>query len=154
MAEKIFISLGSNLGDRDKYLDRALEQLTHSDGINVVALSSRSETEPIGLLEQPKFLNQVALLETTLDPEALLNRMLTIERSLGRERKERWGPRTIDLDILFFGSRKIDTETLKVPHPEIINRKFFLDMIEEISSHDLEQCLLLDGKKKCNKDLE
>lgn len=146
MAEKVFVSLGSNLGDRDSYLDAALKGLAESAGVSVIALSRRLETSPVGLLDQPDFLNQVVLLETGLEAHELLDRILAIEQSLGRERKERWGPRTIDLDILFFGSSKIDSARLKVPHPELGRRRFFLEMVEEISPGYLEQWPSLGGR--------
>ena len=154
MVEKVFVSLGSNLGDRDSYLNAALKELAASDEVSVIALSRRIETSPVGLLDQPDFLNQVVLLETGLEAHELLDRLLAIEQALGRQRLERWGPRTIDLDILFFGSSKIDSARLKVPHPELVRRRFFLEMVEEISPGYLEQWPSLGGKNIESKEKE
>jgi 2-amino-4-hydroxy-6-hydroxymethyldihydropteridine diphosphokinase len=101
-------------------------------GTEITAVSRATRTEPVGLTDQPEFLNQVVRLATSLAPQKLMNSLLEVERSLGRVRAERWGPRTIDLDILFYGHLVLDTPELKVPHPELRNRPFFLDMVAEI----------------------
>ncbi len=102
---RAYVGLGGNIGDRRAYLEQALDLLTREPGIEVVAVSSIRETDPVGYVEQPRFLNAVAALETELAPRELLERLLAVERVLGRERAgPRFGPRTIDLDLLLYGS--------------------------------------------------
>lgn len=95
-------------------------------------VSSIVETEPVGKTDQPRFLNAVAEIETDLDPKALLSKLLDIETDLGRVRVERWGPRTIDLDLLLYGDRQVKTDTLTVPHPELHRRRFVLEELAEL----------------------
>ncbi len=126
---RAYVGLGSNLGDREAALRSALEQL----GEGVVAVSSFRETDPVGYLEQPPFLNAAAALETELDPRALLERLLAIERELGRTRDgPRFGPRTIDLDLLLYEDRVIDEPGLVVPHPRMGERRFVLEPLAEL----------------------
>ncbi|HLG42074.1 MAG TPA: 2-amino-4-hydroxy-6-hydroxymethyldihydropteridine diphosphokinase, partial [Planctomycetota bacterium] len=121
---KAYISLGSNLGDRAEALDQAVQRLRRRPGLRVTALSPVYETEPEGIVDQPKFLNQVVELATELDPDVLLGVLRGIENELGRVRRERWGPRTIDLDLLLYGDRRIESPTLQVPHPRMLERRF------------------------------
>lgn len=121
-----YIGLGANLGDREANLRAALDKLQATEGISVIRVSSIYETEPFGLKEQPWFLNQVAELAVTLAPEALLARALAIEMELGRVRRIRWGPRTIDIDILLYGQRVINRPGLQVPHAGLKERAFVL----------------------------
>jgi 2-amino-4-hydroxy-6-hydroxymethyldihydropteridine diphosphokinase len=124
-----YVGLGSNLGDRDAALRAALELL----GGDVVAVSSFRETEPVGYLDQPAFLNAAAALETELEPCALLERLLAVERELGRTRDgPRFGPRTIDLDLLLYEDRVIDEPGLVVPHPRMAERRFVLEPLAEL----------------------
>jgi 2-amino-4-hydroxy-6-hydroxymethyldihydropteridine diphosphokinase len=126
------VGVGANLGDREGSIRRAVELLC------VARLSTIRETEPWGYEEQPRFLNAVAELETTLSPPALLDRLLEIERELGRMRDgPRWGPRTIDLDLLLFGSESVDEPGLTVPHPRLHERLFVLEPLAELDP-DLE----------------
>jgi 2-amino-4-hydroxy-6-hydroxymethyldihydropteridine diphosphokinase len=120
---RCYVSLGSNLGDRQENIARAIELLGGTQGINLIKLSSFEETDPIGP-SQPKYLNAVAAIETVLSPLGLLDRLQTIEGQIGRVRNERWGPRIIDLDLLFYGDERIQHPRLTVPHPEIANRPF------------------------------
>jgi 2-amino-4-hydroxy-6-hydroxymethyldihydropteridine diphosphokinase len=129
-----YIGLGSNLGDRRAFLRQALDQLAATEHTRVAAVATVEETEPVGPIQQPKFLNTVARIETTLAPLDLLDRLLTIEQALGRVRKERWGPRTIDLDILTYGTEPYQHPRLTIPHPEIANRPFIQKAIHEIES--------------------
>ncbi len=123
------LGLGSNLGDREAALRSALELL----GEDVVAVSSFRETDPVGYLDQPRFLNAAAALETELEPRALLERLLEVERELGRTRDgPRFGPRTIDLDLLLYGDRVIDEPGLVVPHPRLAERRFVLEPLAEL----------------------
>jgi len=98
----------------------------------MIRISSIIETTPVGNIHQPDFLNCIVQCESELDPSELMHTLLRIERNLGRERKEKWGPRTIDCDILFFSNEIIDTDTLKIPHPEIMNRSFILQLMNEL----------------------
>jgi 2-amino-4-hydroxy-6-hydroxymethyldihydropteridine diphosphokinase len=128
---RAYVGLGSNLGDRDATLRRALEHLARR--VDVVAVSSFRDTEPWGRPDQPRFLNAVAAIDTELSPRALLDTLLGIERKLGRIRQRaRWGPRTIDLDLLLFGSLQLDEPGLTVPHPSLHERRFALEPLAEL----------------------
>jgi 2-amino-4-hydroxy-6-hydroxymethyldihydropteridine diphosphokinase len=128
------IGLGSNVGDRQQTLDHALELLDRHPGVRVAARSSWRETAPIGGPPgQKPFLNGAALLETTLEPVGLIATLLEIEAQLGRKRGQRWGPRTLDLDLLLFDQRRIDTPQLVVPHPRMAWRRFVLEPAAEIA---------------------
>jgi 2-amino-4-hydroxy-6-hydroxymethyldihydropteridine diphosphokinase len=130
---RAYIGLGSNLGDRGAYLERAVDLLRADERINVVAVSSFRETEPVGLREQPRFLNGAAAVETDLSARELLDRLLAVERELGRERTgPRFGPRTIDLDLLLYGRETIDEPGLTVPHPRLQERAFVLEPLVEL----------------------
>ena len=126
MADIAYVGLGSNLGDRRAMIAGALERLRPR------RVSSILETEPWGRTDQPRFLNAVAELETALDPAALLDRLLEVERELGRVRRERWGPRTIDLDLLLHGDRRVLTGRLTVPHSRLHERRFVLEGLVEL----------------------
>jgi 2-amino-4-hydroxy-6-hydroxymethyldihydropteridine diphosphokinase len=133
---RAYIGLGSNLGDREETLRAALDRLGAEEGIEVVAVSSFRETDPVGVLDQPRFVNGAAELATSLPPRELLERLLAVERSLGRDRtkEERWGPRTIDLDLLLYGGEEIDDPGLTVPHPRLGERAFVLEPLLELDS--------------------
>ena len=128
------MGLGSNLGEREATLWKALEGLGATEGIEVVAVSSFRETDPVGVVDQPRFVNGAAALETSLRPRELLERLLDVERSLGRDRavEERWGPRTLDLDLLLYGGETIDEPGLEVPHPRLTERAFVLEPLLEL----------------------
>jgi 2-amino-4-hydroxy-6-hydroxymethyldihydropteridine diphosphokinase len=122
-----YVGLGSNLGDREALIRRAAEQ------IGAVRLSTIRETEPWGYTAQGPFLNAVAEVETSLEPRPLLVHLLDVERRLGRERVgPRWGPRTIDLDLLLYGDETIDEPDLTVPHPHLLERLFVLEPLAEL----------------------
>ena len=131
---RAFIGLGSNLGDREAQIAAAQELLRQEEGIEVLAVSTLRLTDPVGYADQPRFLNGAAAVETSLSARGLLERLLAIERSLGRERGlgPRFGPRTIDLDLLVFGAETIDEPGLQVPHPRLIERKFALQPLAEL----------------------
>ena len=122
-----YIGLGANLGDREATIRAAIAALP-----GVVAVSSLRETDPVGKTDQPKFLNGVAALETALSARELLDKLLAVERDLGRERRERWGPRTIDLDLLLYGDLVLDEPGLTVPHPSLHERRFTLEPLAEL----------------------
>jgi 2-amino-4-hydroxy-6-hydroxymethyldihydropteridine diphosphokinase len=130
---RAYIGLGANLGDREATLRSAIELLGAEPGVEVVAVSTLRETDPVGYLDQPRFLNGAAALETTLEPRELLERLLAVERALGRNRGgPRYGPRTVDLDLLLFGDRVVDEPGLTVPHPRLAERAFALEPLLEL----------------------
>jgi 2-amino-4-hydroxy-6-hydroxymethyldihydropteridine diphosphokinase len=130
-----FVGIGSNLGDPESQIGSALALLAAEDGIELLAVSTLRETEPVGYLDQPSFLNGAARLETELPARELLKRLLGIEASLGRVRGEgpRFGPRTIDLDLLVYGDLQIDEPGLTVPHPRLAERRFALEPLAELA---------------------
>jgi 2-amino-4-hydroxy-6-hydroxymethyldihydropteridine diphosphokinase len=135
---RAFVGLGANLGRREDTLLRAVERLGAEDGVEVVALSRLRETDPVGVEDQPRFVNAAVLLETTLLPRELLDVLLRIERELGRVRDgTRWGPRVIDLDLLAYGSEVVDEPGLHVPHSRLHERRFALEPLAELDP-DLE----------------
>ena len=122
---RAYVGLGSNLGDRSAHLLLGLSALSRLPQTHLLRLSPVYETEPVGP-PQPPYLNLVVELETELSPRALLGEMLSIERAQGRERRERWGPRTLDLDLLLYGDLVLKEEDLEVPHPRLHQRAFVL----------------------------
>jgi 2-amino-4-hydroxy-6-hydroxymethyldihydropteridine diphosphokinase len=132
-----FVGIGSNLGDREDHLRRAVELLAAEDAISVLASSQLRETEPVGPVAQGPFLNGAVQVETELAPRALLERLLAIEERLGRVRRERFGPRTIDLDLLVYEDAVVDEPGLTLPHPLLHERRFALEPLAELAP-DLE----------------
>jgi 2-amino-4-hydroxy-6-hydroxymethyldihydropteridine diphosphokinase len=126
------VALGSNLGDRDAHLAHARARLAALPGTRLVAASRIEETAPIGPVAQPPYLNQMVLLETTLEPVALLAHCRRIEAERGRERRERWASRTLDLDIVRYGDKTVRQPDLTIPHPELPNRDFWQREIAEL----------------------
>ncbi len=132
---RVYVGLGSNLGNREATLRRAVELLGAEPGCDVVAVSTVRETDPVGVLDQPRFLNAVAAVDTDLPPRSLLDRLLAVELSLGRTRGgQRFGPRTIDLDLLLYGDEVVDEPGLTVPHPRLHERRFALEPLAELDS--------------------
>ena len=129
---KTYIGLGSNLGEREANIRMALDDLARLPGTRLVRASSLYDSEPVGDADQPNFLNAVAEIETDLTPQQLLWNLLLIERRLGRARTRRWGPRTIDLDLLLYGPVVVDEPELQVPHPELTRRSFVLVPLVEL----------------------
>ena len=129
---RAYLSLGSNLGEREENIARAVEELRRR-GIQVMRRSSIYETEPVEIREQTWFLNGVVEVETEKSAEELLRALLEIERAMGRVRDVKYGPRVIDLDILFFGAEVIDSAELVVPHPRLAGRKFVLVPLAELA---------------------
>ncbi|MGV3240492.1 2-amino-4-hydroxy-6-hydroxymethyldihydropteridine diphosphokinase [Streptococcus hyovaginalis] len=130
---KVYLSLGSNIGDRLEYIREAVQMLHNQEEIKVVNISSVYETDPVGYEEQALFLNIVIQVETSLNPLSLLEQCQKIESELGRKRIIRWGPRTIDLDILLYNQENIVSEKLIIPHPRIEERAFVLVPLIEIA---------------------
>ncbi len=128
------MGIGSNIGEPERQIADALDLLRAEDEIEVVAVSSLRETEPVGYRDQPNFLNGAAALETELSPRELLGRLLAIEQRLGRERGTgpRFGPRKIDLDLLLYGDETVDEPGLTIPHPRLAERRFALEPLAEL----------------------
>lgn len=133
-----YISLGSNLGDRQRLMDQAVGAIAKLPETQLKQVSRVQETEPLGVTDQPNFLNAVAEIETKLPAEELLVQLQQIELQLGRVRERHWGPRTMDLDILYYGEAVIQTDRLRVPHPEIQNRSFIIDALKELKFREDE----------------
>ena len=129
---KAYIALGSNVGNRLETCQKAIACIKNLPNTSVTKQSSLIETTPIGVLNQPLFLNGVIEIETELSPLNLLSCLKEIERNLGRVPTQKWGPRTIDLDILTYGNLTMHTPELKLPHPEIKNRKFIQEFLTQI----------------------
>ncbi|HWC72632.1 MAG TPA: 2-amino-4-hydroxy-6-hydroxymethyldihydropteridine diphosphokinase [Gemmatimonadales bacterium] len=133
-AERAYVALGSNMGDRAAHLAHARKRLDELPGTRVVAVSRVEETAPIGPVPQEPYLNQMILIETTLGPAELLQHCREIEAERGRVRRERWGPRTLDLDIVRYGARTVQEANLTIPHPELVNRDFWRREIAELEA--------------------
>jgi 2-amino-4-hydroxy-6-hydroxymethyldihydropteridine diphosphokinase len=133
VSKTAFVGIGSNLGDREDNLRLAVELLSVEEGVDVTAVSEIRETEPVGPVEQGPFLNGAVRIETDLGPGELLERLLAIEQRLGRVREERWGPRTIDLDLLLYGDEAVDEPGLTVPHPRLHERRFALEPLADLA---------------------
>jgi 2-amino-4-hydroxy-6-hydroxymethyldihydropteridine diphosphokinase len=129
---RAYVGLGANLGPREVTLLRAADLLAAADGVEVVAVSQLRETDPVGFVEQPPFLNGAIALDTSLSPRAVLELLLEVEEELGRVRGERWGPRTVDLDLLVYGDERVDEDGLHVPHPRLHERRFALEPLAEL----------------------
>jgi 2-amino-4-hydroxy-6-hydroxymethyldihydropteridine diphosphokinase len=129
---RAFVGLGANLGNREETLQRAVALLASAEGVEVLAVSQLRETDPVGVVDQPRFLNGAAEVETTVSAREFLDTLLAIERSLGRERVERWGPRTVDLDLLLYGDQIVDEPGLRVPHRYLHERRFALEPLAEL----------------------
>ncbi len=130
---RAYIGIGSNMGERDVTIRDALELLAADPDIDVEAVSSIRETDPVGVVDQPRFLNAAIRLATELAPRHLLERLLAVEQQLGRVRTgERYGPRTIDLDLLLYGDEIDDGPGLRVPHPRLAERRFVLEPLAEL----------------------
>lgn len=127
-----YIGIGSNLGNRQQNIDKAVQELKASIGIEVKRISPIYETEPAGGPKQGKYLNGVIEIEANVTPEKLLDILLNIENKLGRQRTVRNGPRVIDLDILLYGDKKIDSPCLKIPHPRMKERDFVMMPLNEL----------------------
>jgi 2-amino-4-hydroxy-6-hydroxymethyldihydropteridine diphosphokinase len=128
-----YVGLGSNLGDREALVFQAIAMLGALSQTNVVRRAGIYETEPVGRQDQPWFVNTVVQIETTLGPETLLTQTQEIETRLGRQRQAHWGPREIDLDILLYGDRVMNTSQLTLPHPELHRRRFVLVPLCELA---------------------
>ena len=131
---RAYVGLGANLGDREAMVRSALEQLAAEPGVELVGVSAFRDTAPVGVVDQPRFLNAAAAVETSLSARELLELLLGIERRLGRTREgPRFGPRTIDLDLLLYGDEQVAEPGLQVPHPRLHERLFVLEPLFELA---------------------
>ncbi|SJZ86626.1 2-amino-4-hydroxy-6-hydroxymethyldihydropteridinediphosphokinase [Selenihalanaerobacter shriftii] len=137
--EAVYLSLGSNLGDREEYLKEAISKLGQHIQIKVDTVSSVYKTEPVGYTNQDEFLNLVVKIKTSLSPMELLNHIQEVEKNLDRVRDIRWGPRTIDIDIILFGKNKVNSQRLTIPHPRFHERAFVLVPLAELTDDVLYQ---------------
>jgi 2-amino-4-hydroxy-6-hydroxymethyldihydropteridine diphosphokinase len=152
---RAYVALGSNIEDRERYLQQAIEALDNHPHIHISACSSIYETVPVGYIEQEPFLNMAIALDTTLGADQLLHVMLGIEQQLGRTRDVRWGPRTLDLDMLIYGKELISTPDLTIPHPRMHERAFVLVPLAEVLNEQRDpllkevatQLVNIDGKE-------
>ncbi len=141
------IGLGSNMpspaGAPAQTLNGAVEAIRHLSGTGVIGVSSFHETAPVGPVAQPAYLNACVAIETSMSPRELLNHLLTIERCYGRDRvrEQRWGPRTLDLDLILYGDRVINEPGLHIPHPRMHERLFVLEPLAEVLPHAMHPCL-------------
>lgn len=129
---RVFVGMGSNLGDRASMLNRAARELGRVPGVKLLACSPVYETDPVGKPDQPRFLNAACEIQTALAPADLMRELLSIEERLGRTRSERWGPREIDLDILLYDGLVLENPDVTVPHPELERRRFVLVPLREL----------------------
>lgn len=136
----VFLLLGSNLGDRQTFLQKATAYI-ETDIAPIVKTSSVYETQSWGKADAPDYLNQVIQLKTELSPQVILQKILNIENVLGRKREEKWGSRVIDIDILFYDSIIVSVPGLNIPHPELHNRRFTLEPLSEIAPHFIHPVL-------------
>jgi 2-amino-4-hydroxy-6-hydroxymethyldihydropteridine diphosphokinase len=136
LPEPVYVALGSNLGDRSAHLRAGCEGLAALPGTALLAASAIEETAPLAGMEQPPYLNQMVLLTTSLEPRVLLEACQAIEQREGRQRAERWGPRTLDLDIVRYGERRVEERDLIIPHPELPNRDFWQRELAELRPHE------------------
>ena len=132
MKNKVYLSLGSNIGNRQEYIESAIELVGKTEGIKILKKSGLYETSPVGYVEQDLFLNAVIKIETDFSEREILKIINKIENELDRKREIRWGPRTIDIDILIFSDKKINETDLIIPHKEMLNRLFVLIPLIEI----------------------
>ena len=127
-----YLGLGSNLGDKHEFITKAINQISKFKNTEITRTSSMITTKPYGKTDQPDFLNCIIELDTDILPEELLKKCLDIENQLGRIRNEKWGPRTIDIDLLFYEDKIINTKLLVLPHPELHKREFVLTSLNEL----------------------
>lgn len=131
---RVFIGMGSNLGNREEILRSALHMLAEKSELCILGYSALYETEPVGYRPQPPFLNAVVCVETSLDPERLLDYLFQVEQLHRRQRTIRWGPRTLDLDILLYGDQKVRSQRLIIPHPRLFERPFVLVPLMDLAT--------------------
>lgn len=141
LTQEAYIALGSNIGDREGLLQQAVKMIDEHAGISVIKVSNMYETDPVGYTDQPAFLNMAISVSTVLSPIELLRSLLELEQRLGRVRHQRWGPRTIDLDLLLYDNVILEQEELTLPHPRMMERAFVLVPLHDViaDSHPLSE---------------
>ena len=149
MSDIVYLSLGSNVGDRKNYIESAIDRLNSIEGIEVINRSNIYETKPVGNIEQDDFLNIIISAEVIISPAELLVKIHEIEDEFGRIRTVRWGPRTMDIDIVLWGKKEIIHDDLIIPHKEMFNREFVLVPLKEI--YDRRNTIEIDFKEKLKK---
>ncbi len=151
-AERVFVGIGSNQGDRKTNIYNALQLMHTSPSVNLTNTSELYETEPVGVSGHPDYLNLTAEISTTLNPDQLLELLQDIENKLGRENRGDLTPRPIDLDILLFGIRILESEALTIPHPRLIDRKFVLQTLTDLNpnlSHPVTKKTIAQHLEEC-----
>lgn len=146
-----YVALGSNLGNREQTLRQAVELLSDRAGIQVERVSDIYETDPVGYTDQPAFLNMAVAVRTSLEPDDLLSELLDIEQQLGRVRDIRWGPRTVDLDLLLYEQVSMDTQRLTLPHPRMMERAFVMVPLGDVltKTHPLRAAVEQSATTAC-----
>lgn len=150
----VYLSLGTNLGDREQHLKAAIDLLKQKEGIFIKTISPIYETAPVGYVDQPSFLNIVVYAQTTMTPFELLKACQSVENELGRVRTIRWGPRTIDLDILLYNNDNIESENLIIPHPRMFERAFVLVPLMDVAKKPFTEKLMQVESALKNMNLE
>jgi len=151
MGNNVYLALGSNINDREKNLKDAVNMILQMPATSLMAVSGIYETEPVGYVEQDDFLNAVLLIETGLGPVQLLEELQKIEKNLKRTREIRWGPRTIDIDILLYDSMDISLPQLEIPHPRMFERAFVLVPLRDVIPDGKVRGMLIDELlEKCS----
>lgn len=149
--KEAYVALGANLGDRAASLREALRRMALVPGVEVRRISGMYETDPVGYVDQPAFLNMAVAVATELEPEALLRELLAIDQAMGRVRDVRWGPRIIDLDLLLYEGTRMENETLTLPHPRMDERAFVLVPLRDVwppdSAFPWEPCVTESAKR-------
>ncbi len=151
--ERVALSLGANLGNRARTLDLAVQRIAEHPDIVLIAASHHYATDPVGVTDQPEFLNMAVVVETTLDPERLLATLHEIERDLGRRERLRWHEREIDIDIVLFADRVVDVPGLRIPHEQMHLRRFVLEPLTEIApemSHPTLNATVAELLSRCD----
>jgi len=153
---EVYLSFGSNVGDREANIETALKFLDDAD-VKLIKFSSLYETEPLGNPNQPGFLNCAGIFDTSISATELITEILNIEKTMGRQRTEKWQPRIIDIDILFFGNEIVNENGLSIPHPEMQKRKFVLTPLAEIAPgfvHPVLKKSILTLLSECKDELK
>lgn len=153
MTQRVFLGLGSNIGDKVTFLAMAIRRIGELENTSVEEVSHVYKTEPVGDIRQDYFLNVCISVKTEMDPEQFHRNIKFLEKSIGRMESQRWGPREIDIDILLFGSLVISNNAVTIPHREIVNRKFVLQPLSDIApllEHPVEKKSILQLNRECS----
>jgi 2-amino-4-hydroxy-6-hydroxymethyldihydropteridine diphosphokinase len=154
LTQRAYVALGSNLGDRLAHLQLAVDSLARVPGVEVRAVSRVYQTAPVGGPPQDSYLNAVVAIETNLEPHELLHRCQQIEELAARERSERWGPRTLDVDLLLVGDARVDDDDLTIPHPRMWERGFVLAPLRDVAADLVDAAEKWEGVREAGVALE